>query len=151
MVSICYLVCVFFFFSSRRRHTRCALVTGVQTCALPILPVADIFGEALAAEILAGRDIFHLGRDDAAAGVVHLPDVRAGFGAKHRLADVGEGGDAARTAGAELAVVLGADFRSDKHTSELQSLMRNSYAVFCFEEKNKKIDRKYVDHTAPCA
>src|SRR3546814_5138606 len=28
-----YLV---FFFSSRRRHTRCALVTGVQTCALPI-------------------------------------------------------------------------------------------------------------------
>src|SRR3546814_3423867 len=31
--------CVFvFFFSSRRRHTRCALVTGVQTCALPIFP-----------------------------------------------------------------------------------------------------------------
>src|SRR3546814_17005069 len=28
---------MFFFFSSRRRHTRCALVTGVQTCALPIL------------------------------------------------------------------------------------------------------------------
>src|SRR3546814_10704475 len=31
-----YMVLVFFFFSSRRRHTRCALVTGVQTCALPI-------------------------------------------------------------------------------------------------------------------
>src|SRR3546814_15625181 len=29
-------VVVLFFFSSRRRHTRCALVTGVQTCALPI-------------------------------------------------------------------------------------------------------------------
>src|SRR3546814_17511335 len=28
-----------FFFSSRRRHTRCALVTGVQTCALPIFGV----------------------------------------------------------------------------------------------------------------
>src|SRR3546814_9469709 len=27
---------MFYFFSSRRRHTRCALVTGVQTCALPI-------------------------------------------------------------------------------------------------------------------
>src|SRR3546814_3386163 len=27
-----------FFLSSRRRHTRCALVTGVQTCALPIYP-----------------------------------------------------------------------------------------------------------------
>src|SRR3546814_6039583 len=42
-VSVCVLrlVCVSvvscsFFFSSRRRHTRCALVTGVQTCALPI-------------------------------------------------------------------------------------------------------------------
>src|SRR3546814_11682690 len=33
MCSVC-IVC--FFFSSRRRHTRCALVTGVQTCALPI-------------------------------------------------------------------------------------------------------------------
>src|SRR3546814_3449216 len=35
----CYSVCsLLFFFSSRRRHTRGALVTGVQTCALPILP-----------------------------------------------------------------------------------------------------------------
>src|SRR3546814_6613395 len=34
-----------FFFSSRRRHTRCALVTGVQTCALPILvPLANLRG-----------------------------------------------------------------------------------------------------------
>src|SRR3546814_7793176 len=32
-VSTCHIV---FFFSSRRRHTRCALVTGVQACALPI-------------------------------------------------------------------------------------------------------------------
>src|SRR3546814_7062284 len=31
---LCLIDC--FFFSSRRRHTRCALVTGVQTCALPI-------------------------------------------------------------------------------------------------------------------
>src|SRR3546814_12862059 len=30
------VISVVFFFSSRRRHTRCALVTGVQTCALPI-------------------------------------------------------------------------------------------------------------------
>src|SRR3546814_4253922 len=32
--------CDVFFFSSRRRHTRCALVTGVQTCALPIFELA---------------------------------------------------------------------------------------------------------------
>src|SRR3546814_13848454 len=31
-----------FFFSSRRRHTRCALVTGVQTCALPICEFIDV-------------------------------------------------------------------------------------------------------------
>src|SRR3546814_1827542 len=35
---------VVFFFSSRRRHTRCALVTGVQTCALPICPPILIDG-----------------------------------------------------------------------------------------------------------
>src|SRR3546814_3800608 len=39
-----------FLFSSRRRHTRCALVTGVQTCALPIslvLPIAVVILVAL--------------------------------------------------------------------------------------------------------
>src|SRR3546814_4302225 len=38
VICACSSLC-FFFFSSRRRHTRCALVTGVQTCALPILPL----------------------------------------------------------------------------------------------------------------
>src|SRR3546814_1039725 len=37
---------MFFFFSSRRRHTRCALVTGVQTCALPIALAGDGFFDA---------------------------------------------------------------------------------------------------------
>src|SRR3546814_3410093 len=36
-------MCSYFFFSSRRRHTRCALVTGVQTCALPILGEGTAF------------------------------------------------------------------------------------------------------------
>src|SRR3546814_7780447 len=36
LILVCMLGFGFFFFSSRRRHTRCALVTGVQTCALPI-------------------------------------------------------------------------------------------------------------------
>src|SRR3546814_2156809 len=35
-IRIMYELICYFFFSSRRRHTRCALVTGVQTCALPI-------------------------------------------------------------------------------------------------------------------
>src|SRR3546814_5566368 len=38
---------VLFFFSSRRRHTRCALVTGVQTCALPIFALTDPHGAGL--------------------------------------------------------------------------------------------------------
>src|SRR3546814_20019744 len=37
---------MFFFFSSRRRHTSCALVTGVQTCALPIFDALDRLGIA---------------------------------------------------------------------------------------------------------
>src|SRR3546814_11087076 len=52
---------MFFFFSSRRLHTRCALVTGVQTCALPILQGHEIaararFGIALAPADFAARD-----------------------------------------------------------------------------------------------
>src|SRR3546814_1748706 len=42
----------FFFFSSRRRHTRCALVTGVQTCALPIL--SAVYLVSAGAQILGG-------------------------------------------------------------------------------------------------
>src|SRR3546814_3594888 len=39
-----------FFFSSRRRHTRCALVTGVQTCALPIYLIAGTEFESASLE-----------------------------------------------------------------------------------------------------
>src|SRR3546814_17912213 len=47
-----FVIC--FFFSSRRRHTRCALVTGVQTCALPILDLLT----SLRAAVLAIGDKF---------------------------------------------------------------------------------------------
>src|SRR3546814_326887 len=42
-----YTISFVFFFSSRRRHTRCALVTGVQTCALPISSRQENQGEFL--------------------------------------------------------------------------------------------------------
>src|SRR3546814_2506458 len=52
-----------FFFSSRRRHTRCALVTGVQTCALPIFSLGSEHGgifsndDGLAEQLVAaGRE-----------------------------------------------------------------------------------------------
>src|SRR3546814_19675072 len=44
-----------FFFSSRRRHTRCALVTGVQTCALPIAPAASFSGRSREDQELAAE------------------------------------------------------------------------------------------------
>src|SRR3546814_6413848 len=37
--------------------------------------------------------------------------------------------------------------RSEEHTSELQSLMRISYAVFCLKKKKHKIHSKNQDHT----
>src|SRR3546814_7219906 len=49
-----YCVCGFFF-SSRRRHTRCALVTGVQTCALPIYRDAG-GGEGQSTRFAADRE-----------------------------------------------------------------------------------------------
>src|SRR3546814_2734698 len=47
-ISVCNLClyCVFFF-ASRRRHTRCALVTGVQTCALPIYQIGARGGDTV--------------------------------------------------------------------------------------------------------
>src|SRR3546814_12735049 len=52
-----------FFFSSRRRHTRCALVTGVQTCALPIYPGQETKAlDGLSFKIKPGERIGMLGR-----------------------------------------------------------------------------------------
>src|SRR3546814_8172346 len=48
-------MCSIFFFSSRRRHTRCALVTGVQTCALPIYIVSI-------EEAVAPRELNHFNK-----------------------------------------------------------------------------------------
>src|SRR3546814_4982824 len=45
-----------FFFSSRRRHTRCALVTGVQTCALPIFAAGVMLAAAFFSLILPGLE-----------------------------------------------------------------------------------------------
>src|SRR3546814_4177071 len=44
---------------------------------------------------------------------------------------------AANLVAALLIDRMSQDFRSEEHTSELQSLMRTSYAVFCLTKKNK--------------
>src|SRR3546814_2369256 len=68
------MVCLrVYVFSSRRRHTRCALVTGVQTCALPISAAAAL-GAAAGCQLIVndywklaleeGCDFVHLGQED---------------------------------------------------------------------------------------
>src|SRR3546814_19102933 len=69
-------ICIMFFFSSRRRHTRCALVTGVQTCALPISgashhkPVLRSKCVPLVAQAPPGRDLqtLHLRSEERRVG-----------------------------------------------------------------------------------
>src|SRR3546814_122579 len=51
------LCLLLFFVSSRRRHTRCALVTGVQTCALPILNTKDNTPSVLNVEMVPGSKV----------------------------------------------------------------------------------------------
>src|SRR3546814_5510055 len=103
-----------FFFSSRRRHTRCALVTGVQTCALPIL-------------------VFFFCRYDSDRSFAAECDRYFGDLAAPSLCDLP--GD--RELRNEL-IYLGRR-RSEEHTSELQSLMRTSYAVFCLKKQKRTI------------
>src|SRR3546814_9514113 len=123
------LVCLFFFFSSRRRHTRCALVTGVQTCALPICDGAAHrqrrgAGKVAEAEIIIG------GRIPGAVDGQHIA-ARREF----------QRGAAVERRGIGLVEPPPVDddsVRSEEHTSELQSLMRISYAVFCLKKKTNK-------------
>src|SRR3546814_8565635 len=93
-----YVGILLFFFSSRRRHTRGALVTGVQTCALPISPTvvptdvdlhraAEVLnaGEKVAIlvgagaknavdEVIAVADLLQAGAAKALLGKQVLPD-----------------------------------------------------------------------------
>src|SRR3546814_13550566 len=67
-----------FFFSSRRRHTRCALVTGVQTCALPISPFPKLLklkrGETVVFSWIAFKSRAH--RDRVNKKVMADPRIR---------------------------------------------------------------------------
>src|SRR3546814_2690209 len=135
---LCLFVLTFhfiFFFSSRRRHTRCALVTGVQTCALPIsrchrrrrpakerimglrvMQFAAIVLTALAL-VPAGAHYFELWNkiDLSQEHYFVVQGIYRGW--------------------ALFGFVLLPAIRSEEHTSELQSLMRISYAVFCLKKK----------------
>src|SRR3546814_7167697 len=69
-----------FFFSIRRRHTRCALVTGVQTCALPIyLTVKGNDANVAGGVEIAGTNAFGeaISETIALAGVAVVAGVKA--------------------------------------------------------------------------
>src|SRR3546814_1051484 len=141
-----------FFFSSRRRHTRFALVTGVQTCALPIyrqVPIADLAldrqrGLPHQAPLLdlLGRYGYQTEADPVfiqSFEVGNLKALRAASRLRLIQLVAGEGGpaDEPGTSYADMMTAQGlrqvADYAdgigpaaamgSEEHTSELQSLM----------------------------
>src|SRR3546814_5485441 len=114
---VCVCVIFLFFFSSRRRHTRCALVTGVQTCALPISGLRARHSDSRAK---SGVDVSHVGL--------------AGIAGVERLSPDEENA-LTRVPACAAFQRRKARERSEEHTSELQSLMRISYAVFCLKKK----------------
>src|SRR3546814_3409398 len=117
-----------FFFSSRRRHTRCALVTGVQTCALPICFAAKDRARwaPCPRRSLALRQRCRALRRQPLQLWARQP--RGQDRDLHRRS--------AWTAAPARQALAERHWRSEEHTSELQSLMRISYAVFCFKKKN---------------
>src|SRR3546814_8915529 len=122
---------VIFFFSSRRRHTRCALVTGVQTCALPILPTMARGRLRLSSLTLTASTRL---RGSRSRWLLPL-----GFGLFCGACEL----IGFSTFRSHIEFVtdfilrhpIRAGRRSEEHTSELQSLMRISYAVFCLRKK----------------
>src|SRR3546814_7692746 len=116
-----------FFLSSRRRHTRCALVTGVQTCALPICELVQ-FRHAVGAGPLETDD-----HDHVPIKLALLEGFNNAF-LRRKDPDRRFYGPVGRINRARLHDAT-AQIRSEEHTSELQSLMRTSYAVFCSKKK----------------
>src|SRR3546814_6603250 len=108
LVCVFIVFFIFFFFSSRRRHTRCALVTGVQTCALPISRTGYAYSQRSHMVVRVSGSGEWMKSSGSQQNSISAP-ARSVRGAKAR--------------------------RSEEHTSELQSLMRISYAVFCLKKK----------------
>src|SRR3546814_3401051 len=139
---------IYFVFSSRRRHTRFALVTGVQTCALPIydarrhfLECASYDPEELPALL---KNLEMMFRDLTKNRPYEIYANSPNFDCTIMKSLYNDHG-----------MTIPWDFRkerdlrtlrSEEHTSELQSLMRISYAVFCLKKK-KYLYKKHKQNT----
>src|SRR3546814_3706656 len=97
---------------------------GVQTCALPISLVADRAGE--------NGHIAHPGRD---------------FGRDLLYSAQSRPGGVRQCGHHSHSRAIGRPFRarSEEHTSELQSLMRISYAVFCLKKKKSREHKNPIE------
>src|SRR3546814_3545624 len=128
-----------FFFSSRRRHTSCALVTGVQTCALPI-GCSPASSSTVLLTLLSSassprpKPLFLTLTTDSPGLPAPAPCGRLqccdSFNTCTKL---------------RAKACTSPGQRSEEHTSELQSLMRISYAVFCLKKKKSKLDATDTD------
>src|SRR3546814_1751443 len=58
----------------------------------------------------------------------------------------GGGGQAARRTGGRARLEMAVHLRSEEHTSELQSLMRISYAVFCLKKKTQTYEQNTTEY-----
>src|SRR3546814_8360057 len=126
---------------------RFALVTGVQTCALPIsagmdAPAAEAVADTLVEGDLLGHDTHGLALLAPYIKEIETKSMEVSGTAK-TLSDRGAAllWDGRRLPGPWLIrqsidtlTPRAREFRSEEHTSELQSLMRNSYAVFCLKK-----------------
>src|SRR3546814_8830635 len=133
-VVLCVRDSCLFFLSVRRRHTRCALVTGVQTCALPISSLIAYGGERESG--IASTRYGDAGSSISAGDVSARQPTN--LDALRRASVIGQ---------AQARALPDRNFlRSEEHTSELQSLMRISYAVFCLKTKKKNRRTRYISY-----
>src|SRR3546814_3058441 len=127
------------FFSSRRRHTSCALVTGVQTCALPI---------STARVHWAGRSMIMRVITLFSLAILKAPPIS--FSRLRTANDVHHHSffsQGSRCSGDRRL----RRHRSEEHTSELQSLMRLSYAVVCLTNNIRTHNDHHVTNALPRA
>src|SRR3546814_10777987 len=118
----------------------CALVTGVQTCARPIcMPRSEIDAYTKFVGIYGAKGLAYIKVNDAAS----IPDGLQSPIVKNIHTNAltaviertgAQSGDLIFF-GADRIKVVNDAIRSEEHTSELQSLMRISYAVFCLKKK----------------
>src|SRR3546814_3967783 len=132
-----------FFLSSRRGHTRCALGTGVQTCALPISraqkpnhgrPAVCFHSPSVGVVVASGAPSDHA---LATTAPTATPSRYSRLSATKRCQARRSSASGALAPGSAIHQPRTSFHRSEEHTSELQSLMRISYAVFCLKKKKQ--------------